>query len=72
MNNRAKKLRRQAGYEDSVPRCDICIHYQGKRKRVGADGQTHRHPPLCTKHKFTVSGAGVCDDWTDKNGDTVE
>ena len=66
MINKQKDLNteRLIGFEESIPRCDICIH---KHKNNKNNGQLS-----CNKYKIKINKTSVCDDWKGHNGDTLE
>lgn len=59
-------------YEDSVPRCANCLHFQVSSDRLRLKGYDIRVAGKCRQHGFDAVAVGMCNTWKHPLGDTVE
>ncbi len=70
--SKVSRVRKEMGYEKSVPRCGTCEERVGP-KITGrrADGIAVFRPPWCKTGDFMVSDNACCDKWHRK-GEVLE
>ena len=64
----SKKLRREANYVSSTPRCGNCINFQYALKTARGVSTGY----LCRLLVSRVEAVGLCDHWTGEDGSTLE
>ena len=64
----ASKLRHEAGYVESTPRCTTCLNLQYPLKT--AQGSSTGY--VCRLLLSRVKPMGLCDHWTGHDGSTLE
>jgi hypothetical protein len=72
---RGKKARKLQGFEMHPPRCTNCKHYVPPvhgRPECAEFKKTQYEPPRCGLGWFIVHPHSVCDQWTGKEGDTLQ
>lgn len=69
---KAAAVRVRVDYEASVPRCETCRHFRGRRTHL-VDGAPVAFPDRCRQHLIACEPAGVCATWEDKaTGEKLE
>ncbi len=66
-----KEKRKAVGYEVNAPRCDICAHFQPKRRTM-VNSLPVEYPARCRLHEFRVDPTACCDAWKGKDGSVLD
>jgi len=70
--NKSRKLRKDANYVQSTPRCANCINFQLPLRIQCADGVKADTGRVCRLLVCRVETNGLCDHWTGHDGSTLE
>lgn len=71
MSTRQRKMqsrsrRAAVNYDRAPPLCKNCTGYKPTLSSIGG-----RFPSLCSINEFETHALAVCDNWTDKHGNTL-
>ena len=64
----ARKLRKEAGYVDSTPRCGSCMNMQYPLRNNNETSTGY----VCRLLVCRVESTGLCDWWTGHDGSTLD
>ena len=74
LSKQTKRKRKEAGFEQEAPTCYSCVHRDRRPTGLVDAGGKEILSKFCTELGFSLlsSPRGLCNNWKDKHGNTLE
>lgn len=69
--SKLSKRRKAVGWEELVPCCKECKHFQFGKTLLRNSIQVHTTDNVCLKHSFPTLLRSCCDDWETRRGERL-